>query len=79
MKATREPPPRIESQLDVLIRLVALVVAPDNLSLKDRALRLQRAGLSSAEIAPLCGSTSHIVSVILSAAKKSRKSAKASK
>jgi hypothetical protein len=70
VKTQPDAPSRLESQLDTLIRLVALGVAPDTMSLKDRCLRLHRAGLTSNEIAPLCNSTTHIVSVILSAAKK---------
>lgn len=42
---------RIEAKLDTIIRLLALSVASDNHSLKDRAVRLQRAGLAPKEIA----------------------------
>jgi DNA-binding CsgD family transcriptional regulator len=64
---------RIEAQLDTLIRLVALSILPDGLSLKDRAVRLQRAGLAPKEIADLCGTTANTVSVALSAAKREGK------
>ncbi len=66
----------VEAKLDTLIRLFALAVAPDTLSLKDRALRLQRAGLSPKEIAALCDTTPNTVSVALSAAKRAGKNAK---
>lgn len=62
----------LEAKLDTLIRLFALVVAPDDMSLKDRALRLQKAGLSPKEIAALCGTTPNTVSVALSAAKRNK-------
>lgn len=61
---------RVEAKLDVLIRLMALSVAPDGMSLKDRAVRLQRAGLGPTEIASIVGSTSNAVSVALHGAKK---------
>lgn len=61
---------RIETKLDTLIRLIALSVASDELSLKDRAIRLQRAGMSPKEIAALCDTTPNTVSVALSTAKR---------
>lgn len=61
---------RIEAKLDTLIRLLAMTVASDNHSLKDRAVRLQRAGLAPKEIAALCDTTPNTVSVALSAAKR---------
>jgi len=67
---------RIEAKLDVMIRLMALSVAPENLSLKERAVRLQRAGLAPKEIASLCGTTPNTVSVALSGAKRSAKGKK---
>ena len=66
----------IEARLDTLIRLFALFVAPDTLSLKDRAIQLQKAGLAPKEIAALCDTTPHTVSVALSAAKRAGKKAK---
>jgi hypothetical protein len=45
---------RVEAKLDTLIRLIALSVTSESQSLKDRAVRLQRAGLTPKEIAALC-------------------------
>ena len=64
---------RIEAKLDTLIRLVALAVAPENQSLKDRAVRLQRAGLAPRDIAALCDTTPNTVSVALSVVKRQKK------
>lgn len=64
---------RIEAKLDTVIRLLALSVASDNHSLKDRAVRLQRAGLAPKEIASICDTTPNTVSVALSAAKREGK------
>ena len=66
----------VEAKLDVLIRLMALFVAPETLSLKERALRLTKAGLAPKEIAALCDTTPNTVSVALSAAKRAGKKAK---
>jgi len=70
---------RIEAKLDTLIRLLALSVASDNHSLKDRAVRLQRAGMTPKDIAALCDTTPNTVSVALSAAKRENKGKKKSK
>lgn len=67
---------RIEAKLDTLIRLLALIVASDNHSLKERAIRLQRAGLAPKDIAALCDTTPNTVSVALSSAKRGNKSKK---
>lgn len=67
---------RIEAKLDTLIRLLALSVASDNHSLKDRAVRLQRAGMTPKDIAALCDTTPNTVSVALSAAKREGKKSK---
>ena len=64
---------RIETKLDTLIRLLAIQVMSDCQSLTDRALLLQRSGLAPKEIADLCGTTPHTVSVTLSAARGNRK------
>jgi len=70
---------RIEAKLDTLIRLLALRVASENHSLKDRAIRLQRAGMTPKDIAALCDTTPNTVSVALSAAKREGKGKKRSK
>ncbi len=67
---------RIESRLDTLIRLLALSVAPDDLSLKERAVRLQRVGMTPKDIAALCDTTANAVSVALSIAKRESKGKK---
>lgn len=59
----------IEAKLDTLIRLLALRVASEEQPLKDRVVRLNRAGLSPKEIAALCDTTRNTVSVALSKAK----------
>lgn len=64
---------RIESKIDILIRLLALNVAPDTVSLGERANRLTRAGLTPKEIAAICDTTPNTVSVALSKAKRSKK------
>lgn len=72
-------PSRIEEKLDTLIRLLALGVAPDGLALKERAVRLQRAGMTPKEIAALCNTTRNTVSQALSDAKRESKSKKITK
>lgn len=67
---------RVEAKLDTLIRLMALSIAPDSRSLKDRALLLNRAGISSKDIASLCETTTNTVSVAISAAKRASKGKK---
>lgn len=71
MKAEAADLSRVEAKLDTLIRLLALTVASDNHSLKDRAVRLQRAGLAPKEIAELLDTTSNTIRVALSVAKRS--------
>ena len=66
----------VEQRLDTIIRLLALSAAPDTLSLKERALRLQKAGMTPKEIAALCDTTPNTVSVALSAAKRASKAGK---
>ncbi len=64
---------QLEAKLDTIIRLLALEIAFGPGTLKDRAVRLQRAGLASREIAELCDTTPNTVSVALSKAKADRK------
>lgn len=66
----------IEAKLDTLIRLVALGLVPDTDSLKERAVRLQRAGIAPKDIAALCTSTPNAVRVALSMAKSDRQKRK---
>jgi hypothetical protein len=67
---------RIEAKLDTVIRLLALNVAVGEGTLKDRAVRLQRAGLAPKEIAELCDTTPNTVSVQLAKAKAEKRSGK---
>jgi DNA-binding CsgD family transcriptional regulator len=64
---------RIEGKIDILIKLLALTVSPDTLSLTERASRLTRAGLTPKEIAAICETTPNTVSVALSKAKRGKK------
>lgn len=63
----------IEAKLDTIILLLALSIAPDTQVLKDRAARLQRAGLAPKDIAALCNTTPNTVSQALAAAKRANK------
>jgi DNA-binding CsgD family transcriptional regulator len=67
---------RVEAKLDTVIRLLALNVAVGEGTLKDRAVRLQRAGLAPKEIAELCDTTPNTVSVLLAKAKAEKRSGK---
>ena len=67
---------RIESKLDTLIRLLALSVAPDDLLLKERAVRLQRVGMTPKDISALYDTTANAVRVALSTAKRESKGKK---
>jgi hypothetical protein len=62
---------RLEAKLDVLIRLMALSVAPETNSLRDNAARLHRTGMSSTEIAKIYDKPTNTVSVVLSQMKRS--------
>lgn len=64
---------RIEGKIDTLIKLLAISVTPDTLSLSERAVRLSRAGLAPKEIAEICQTTPNTVSVMLSKAKRGKK------
>lgn len=64
---------RIEEKLDTLIKLVALSITSGEEALKDRAILLQRAGLSPKDIASLFDTTPNNVSVALYSAKRNGK------
>lgn len=64
---------RIEQQLEVIVRLLALGVSPDSEPMIERATRLQKAGLQPKEIAKLCDSTPNAVSVALAKVKRQGK------
>jgi hypothetical protein len=64
---------RLEAKLDTLIKLIAINVTPDNLSLAERAGRLSRVGMAPKEIAAICETTPNTISVVLSKAKRLKK------
>ena len=76
IKMKAEETLRIEAKLDVVIRLLALSLGSGMESLKDRAITLQRAGLTPKDIAGLYDTTPNTVSVALSAAKRKEKKKK---
>lgn len=63
----------IEAKLEVLIRLIALSSTSEMQTLKEKAVRLQKAGLSPKEIAELFDTTPNTVSQALSTAKREAK------
>lgn len=73
MKDSASEASGLEQKIDILIKLVALSVARDCTTLKEKAILLSRAGLSSRDIANLFGTTPNTVSVALSAAKRRAK------
>ena len=64
----------LSERLDILIRLMALAIAPEAMPLKDKALRLSKAGMTPKAIAELFDTTPNTVSVALSTAKRKSKS-----
>lgn len=66
----------LEKQLQVLVNLVALSVAPEKDAMIDRAVKLQKAGLAPKDIAALCDSTPNAVSVALAKAKRQSRKGK---
>lgn len=73
MKETDDGFSRLEAKLDTLIRLFALGIVSDQQSIKDRAIKLYRAGLAPKDIASLLDTTPNAVSVALSTAKREAK------
>lgn len=67
----------IDAKLDMLVRLFATEIGADQ-SIAERAPLLKRAGLSSAMIAAICGTTANAVNARLaeSSKKSSRKKGK---
>ena len=64
---------RVENKLDTLIRLFALNMIDGMEHTKEKALLLSKAGLSPKDIAVLCDTTPHTISVQLSAARRDGK------
>lgn len=64
---------RLESKLDILIRLLALNLSPADQPLLERAQRLHRVGLPAKEIAAVLDSNPHSVINMLSRARKGKR------
>jgi DNA-directed RNA polymerase specialized sigma24 family protein len=64
---------RVEDKLDTLIRLFALSIIDGVEHTKEKAVLLSKAGLPPKEIAALCDTTPHTISVQLSAARRDGK------
>jgi DNA-directed RNA polymerase specialized sigma24 family protein len=68
----------LTEKLDLVVRLLACLVAAEHDNLQDRAVALTSLGLSPKEIARVCNTTPNTISVRLAEAKKkggSKKSA----
>lgn len=63
----------VDEKLDIIIKLLALSIISDAGSVRENAVRLQRAGLAPKDIATLCDTTANTVSVALSTAKRDAK------
>lgn len=64
---------RLEAKLDVMIRLLAMQLAAGGQTVREKAVLLNKAGLSVKDIAGLCDTTPNTISVALSNAKKEKK------
>ena len=60
----------LADRLDIVVRLLAYLVAAEHDNLKDRAVTLTSLGLSPKEIARVCNTTPNTVSVRLVEAKR---------
>ena len=60
----------VVDKLDIIVRLLAYLVAAEHDNLKDRAVTLTSLGLSPKEIACVCNTTRNTVSVRLGEAKR---------
>jgi DNA-directed RNA polymerase specialized sigma24 family protein len=70
-------PEQLAEKLDLVIRLLAYLVAAEHDNLKDRAVTLSSLGLSPKEIARVCNTTPNTVSVRLVEAKRKARGRKA--
>lgn len=59
----------VDAKLDVIIRLLALLLSATKRTTSDKALLLEKAGLSFREIAQLCDSDSDLIKKIISRAR----------
>ena len=66
----------VEEKLDILIRLMAFSITSNTSILGEKAQLLAKAGLAPKAIAALFDTTPNTVSVLLSSAKRNKKSAK---
>jgi hypothetical protein len=64
---------QVEGKLDTLIRLFAMSMIKNIEHTKEKAVLLSKAGLGPKEIAALCDTTPHTISVQLSAARRDGK------
>lgn len=62
----------LAKRLDIIVQLLALRVTSDMDSLKDKAIMLERAGLTPKAIAGLFDTSPNTVSVALSSARRAR-------
>lgn len=60
------------AQLAIVVKLLAHIAVSAVPSLKERAVILSGVGLSPKQIAEICGTTAHSVSVMLSSARKKK-------
>jgi hypothetical protein len=67
-------PDVLTERLDLIIRLLASLVAAQHENLKDRALALSVLGLPPTVIARVCNTTSNTISVRLAEARRSSRS-----
>jgi DNA-binding CsgD family transcriptional regulator len=67
-----DPTANLEAKLDIILRLLALQAIKDAQTVKEKAVLLSKAGISSREIAGLCDTTPNTISVALSNAKKGK-------
>lgn len=65
---------RLEAKFDIMIKLLAMQLASGEQTVREKAILLSKAGLSSRDIAALCDTTPGTISVALSNAKKEKKS-----
>ncbi len=63
---------RVEAKLETLIRLMALQAIAGAQTVREKAVLLNKAGMSSRDIAALCDTTPNTISVALSNAKKGK-------
>lgn len=63
---------KLGGKMDTIIRLLALQSIKDVETVKEKAMLLSKAGMSSREIAALCDTTPNTISVALSNAKKAK-------